>query len=279
MTISVSGLFVYPIKGCQGIRVEESFVTLAGLKWDRRFMVVDANGSFLSQRSHTALGRVETVLQAEGLQVGARGMRSLVLPRELPDEVNATRERVQIWRDEAEALSSSEGSAWFSEFLGEETRLVYIPDRTLRPTNPKYSKAGDRVGFADAYPLLCAGQASLDDLNARLPQGEGPLTMNRFRPNLVLAGTQPFEEDDLAEVRIGTVTFRRGRLCERCVVTTLDPETGKGSKEPLKTLAAFRRWEGAVWFGSNWIPDGEGTVKVGDTAQVVTRSPGRPDSH
>jgi uncharacterized protein len=271
--IRVEDLYVYPVKGCRGIRLTESEVTRAGLGADRRYMVTDARGQFLTQRTHPALGQVHTSLSSTELRLGAKGHVSLYLPRELSAGPEA---EIRIWRDEARALVSPEGSRWFSEVLRMEAQLVFMPDALLRQVNPKYGRDGDVVGFADAYPLLTVGLASLSDLNARLPVGTPALEMARFRPNMTLSGIDPFEEDDFEEVEIGELTFRRGRLCERCVVTTLHPETGQGGKEPLKTLATFRRWDGNVWFGSNWIPDGPGTISVGDIVRVRTRSPGRP---
>jgi uncharacterized protein len=269
--ITVEGLYVYPIKGCRGIRVPESSVTRAGLKWDRRFMVVDQAGQFLSQRSHPLLGQVRTALSGDALHIASTSQGELTLPRELDRGALIP---VRIWRDDMHALISDEGSSWFSALLGEAVRLVYVADAELRTVNPKHAHPGDVVGFADAYPALCASTASLEELNGRLLEGSVPLTMERFRPNITLTGTSPFEEDDFAVARIGNVTFRRARLCERCVVTTLDPETGEGGKEPLRTLATYRKWDGAVWFGSNWIPEGTGSVRVGDAVEVLERTPG-----
>ncbi|HVJ20320.1 MAG TPA: MOSC domain-containing protein, partial [Polyangiaceae bacterium] len=132
--------------------------------------------------------------------------------------------------------------------------------------NPARARPGDVVGFADAYPFLVISEASLEELNRRLPQ---PVAMRRFRPNIVLSGAEPFAEDGFAHVRIGAVSFRGPKRCDRCVVTTVDPETGKAGQEPLRTLATFRKQDGKVWFGMNLIHDGPGEIAVGDDVVVL----------
>jgi uncharacterized protein YcbX len=171
----------------------------------------------------------------------------------------------QVWDDVGSALCHAEGSRWFSDFLNEDVRLVYMPDSERRAVNPKRARPNDIVSFADAYPLLLISEASLADLNSRLPQ---PVEMRRFRPNLVLADCEPFAEDRFTTLSIGEVSFRGVKRCERCSVTTVDPATGERGKEPLRTLAQYRLEHGKVWFGMNLIQDGPGELWVGDVAHA-----------
>lgn len=273
-SVTVQGLYVYPVKGCRGISLQRARVTRAGLALDRRWMVVGEDGKFLSQRSHPRLCLIHTRVEGDRfvLRAASQADQELVLPFALNSGQQAS---VQVWRDAVQGIAFEPGSQFFSEFLGERARLVYMPDSSLRKTNPRHSVPGDVVSFADAYPLLAVSLASLADLNGRLPEDSQALPMDRFRPNLVLQGTAPFEEDDFALTQIDTVTFRRARLCERCVVTTIDQDTAQADREPLRTLARFRKWDGAVWFGSNWIPAGEGELQVGSPVELLERSPAR----
>ncbi len=161
---------------------------------------------------------------------------------------------------------SAKASRLFSDHLGREVRLVYMPDDTQRPVKPERGRPGDLVSFADAYPLLMISEESLAGLNARLAD---PLPMERFRPNVVIAGGEPHAEDDLGPFRIGDVTFRNVEPCDRCSVTTVDPATGERGKEPLKTLAEYRKRDGQVWFGTNLIHDGRGKLSVGDAIEPL----------
>jgi uncharacterized protein YcbX len=170
----------------------------------------------------------------------------------------------RVWGHEGVGVLHVPGSAWFSEYLGAKTSLVYMPDDHERPVNPERALRGDVVSFADGYPFLLTSEESLAELNRRMPS---PIGMLRFRPNIVIDGSSPFVEDTFARVRIGATTFRGPKGCDRCVVTTIDPETAEAHTEPLKTLATFRKWDGKVWFGMNLIHDAEGVLSVGD---VVT---------
>ena len=221
-------------------------------------MLIDANGQFVTQREQSRLSLVDTTLEGESLKLAAPGLEPLALP--LRHESGALR-AVQIWLDEALGAVHAQGSAWFSAYLGAPHQLVYMPDAHRRQVNPSRAKAGDIVAFADGYPFLVISEASLADLNARL---ETPLSMQRFRPNIVIGGTQPFAEDSYAQVRIGEISFRGPKRCERCVITTIDPETGEQGKEPLRTLSHYRREDGKVWFGMNLIHDNLGVLRVGD---------------
>ena len=259
---AVSALYVYPIKSCRGIRVDAWPVAERGFFADRRWMVVDAAGKFVTQREVWELSRVHTRLGDGVIELTAPGLSSLQVPLTYDAAEPLS---VQIWDDAALGLPHPEGSAWFSSYLGAPHRLVYMPDSHKRRVNPARAQSGDIVGFADGYPFLLISEASLADLNARL---ERPITMERFRPNIVIDGTEPYAEDGYVQVRLGQISFRGPKRCDRCVITTIDPETGERGREPLRTLAKYRLDDQKVWFGMNLIHDGTGTLRVGDAVVV-----------
>jgi uncharacterized protein YcbX len=261
----VSALYIYPIKSCRGIRVSEWPVVERGFFADRRWMIVDPERNFVTQRELTRLSLVETSLDDESLFVSAPGLSTLRLPQKYLAELRS----VRVWHDQVSACSHPEGSAWFSEYLGSPYELVYMPDTERRPVNPARARASDIVSFADGYPFLLISEASLADLNARLKE---PITIDRFRPNIVIADSEPFAEDDYREIWLGKISFRGVKRCDRCSVTTIDPLTAVRGKEPLKTLATFRLQDQKVWFGMNLIHDAAGVLRVGDavTRRVTT---------
>ena len=259
----VSALYIYPIKSCRGIRVPEWPVVARGFAADRRWMIVDSHGKFVTQRELPQLALVDVALDAERIRICAPGQPELVLPLAYESGESRT---VEVWRDRSLGVVHALGSAWFSDYLAGPHELVYMPEHHQRAVNPARAKPGDIVSFADGYPFLVISEASLSDLNSRL---EVPLTMERFRPNIVVSGTEPFAEDDYARVQIGDITFRGVKRCERCVVTTIDPITGERGKEPLRTLAKYRMAEQKVWFGMNLIHDGAGSLRVGDVVSQV----------
>lgn len=259
----LSGLFVYPIKACAGIALERAEVIERGLAGDRRYMLVDRNGKFITQRELPKLCLVSTGFDGDQLALSAPGVGGLSVPRSLD---HGERVPFQVWSSQGHALRHGEGSRWFSEFLGRETSLVYMPDDERRAVNPARARPDDVVSFADGYPLLLISEESLSDLNLRLDE---PLEMRRFRPNLVIAGAQPYGEDHMTALRIGAVTFRGVKRCDRCSVTTVNPDTGERGKEPLRTLAQYRQADGKVWFGMNLIHDHGGSLALGDDVEVL----------
>ena len=254
----VTALYVYPIKSCRGIPVSEWPVAERGFVADRRWMIVDATGKFVTQRDTPELSQVNITLEGDNMRLSAPKLPELVLPRSFDW---GTERSVQIWNDTTEAAEHPEGSAWFSSYLGSPHELVYMPDRHRRAVNPARAQPGDIVGFADAYPFLLISEASLADLNARL---DAPITMARFRPNIVISGTEPYAEDGYARVRVGEISFRGPKRCDRCVMTTVDPDTGLRGREPLRTLAKYRLEDQKIWFGMNLIHDNQGSLRVGD---------------
>ncbi len=260
---AISALYIYPIKSCRGVRVDEWDVAERGFVADRRWMIVDAAGKFVTQREMPELALVGVTLEADRMHVTAPGLAELALP--ISDDRGAERD-VQIWNDESAGRVHPQGSAWFSSYLGQPHELVYMPDEQRRAVDPARATAGDIVSFADGYPFLLMSEASLGDLNARLA---APVTMQRFRPNIVISGSEPYAEDGYARVRIGQMTFRGPKRCERCVMTTVDPDTGLVGVEPLRTLASYRLEARKVWFGINLIHDDTGTLRVGDPIEAL----------
>ena len=261
---SLSGLYVYPIKSCAGIPLEASEVDERGLRHDRRWMLVDETGCFMSQRRFERMALIGIRIESDGLLVDAPGMPSLEVPLRPPD---STLLLASVWDDLVEGLTvGDDADLWFSEFLDVGCKLVYLPDESMRLVDPTYGGPGDRVGLADAFPFLLISEASLSDLNSRL---EHPVPMNRFRPNVVVRGSEPFAEDGWRLVRIGSITLRVVKPCARCAIITVDQRTAEVDKEPLRTLARFRKVGKKVLFGQNLIHDGTGTLRTGDPVRVI----------
>lgn len=257
-------LYLYPIKSTHAVSVQEAAVEARGLAHDRRWMLVDADGRFLSQRELPALVRVQAYVVPAGLRITAPGTAPLEVARPAAE---APRLAVRIWKNTVEAaLAEAPAHAWFSRVLGRPCRLVFMDEAARRPVDPTYAVGDDYVSFADGYPLLLTTQASLEALNARLAT---PVPMNRFRPNVVISGVGAFAEDGWQRIRIGAVTFHVVKPCARCAITTTDQQTGAVGVEPLRTLATFRRRDGKVYFGQNLIPQDRGVIRAGDAVTVL----------
>lgn len=266
MSIELSGIFIYPLKSARGIALSEGVLSAGGLLHDRRFMLVDANDQFVSQRDYGQLARLAAELREGELLVSFDQHGPLALP------LTPTRgmlRRVHIWHDDVQALDLGDGAAeFFTSVLGFDARLVYMPDAGLRQVDEKYAEVGDRVGFADAFPYTLASEASLAELNTRI---DAPAPMNRFRPNLVIRGAPAYAEDDWATIRIGEALFELRKPSTRCVTITTDQETGERTgKEPLKTLASYHTWRGKTVFCHNVICRSGGRIRVGDSVVVLT---------
>ncbi len=255
--MQLAEIHIYPLKGAAGISLERADVRAGGLANDRRFMLVDDRGVFLTQREHPRLALVTTALTDSSLVIGDGASEVAV-----PLACDGPRRSVRIWKDETEALEvPGDAAALLSSHLHTRCSLVFMPDDVIRPVDPAYGHTGDRVGFADGFPILLATRASLADLNERLA---APVPMNRFRPNLVVEGGAPFDEERHRQVRIGHRIFRMPKRCSRCTVTTVDQATGAVGKEPLRTLATYRTEANKVYFAQNTIPVGEGPIALGD---------------
>lgn len=267
--IRIASLIVYPVKACGGYEVDACRVVPGGLESDRRYMIIDETGRMVTRREETRLSQISLLPTDEGFAVSAKGSDTspLHLPLAWEDASEEFSDSVQtsIWSDSASARVHKQGSLWFRHILKRDVRLVYLPDESLRQVNPARAAPSDVVSFADGYPILLTSKSSLDDLNSRL---ETPIFMERFRPNVVVSGAPSFAEDEWATITLGSIPCVAPKLCDRCVVTTIAEGSSEKSKEPLKTLATFRRWNGAVWFGTNVIPRAAGTLAVGDAVVV-----------
>jgi len=260
----VNELQVYPIKGCGGVSLEAVEIDEFGFKGDRRFMVVDDQGLFMSQRKHQEMCLIRTTLDGGFLTVSFSGMIDLVIDPSM--ETNNI--PVRIWDDEVMATDLGDGaSLWFSKVLRQKTRLVTIGPKFNRNVQISDSVYSSKMHFGDACPILVTTTASLDELNARLKK---PVPMNRFRPNLVIDGTEPYAEDTWKYIRIGDQILQFGKKCGRCTVTTIDQDTGEAGAEPLKTLSKYRKEGSKVCFGSYYLPITKGIIRVGD--EIVVKS-------
>lgn len=258
---------VYPIKSLGGISLKNSIIEERGLALDRRWMLVDKENKFLTQRTNPILSLLKVKIVEGGLEVS--NMEHGSISFEFGETTGKTC-KVVVWDDTCTASEMSDRvNSYFSSLLGEEIKLVYMPDESKRLVDNKYAKAGEIVSFADAFPCLLIGEGSLTDLNSRL---EIPMPMNRFRPNLVVNTSVPFDEDLWEEFSIGSANFAGVKPCARCVVTTIDQATGKKGAEPLKTLAKYRSINNKVMFGQNVLyKGGSREIEVGDEVMVVRR--------
>ncbi|MEU1288447.1 MOSC N-terminal beta barrel domain-containing protein [Kitasatospora sp. NPDC005856] len=280
--MQLTGLHVYPVKSMYRLSPDTAVVHPWGLAGDRRWMLADTTGRFVSQRENPALGQVRAGVLPEGAL-------SLTTPDGSRIEVAAPTAAagdpladVEVWGTRFRAAEADkETHQWIAEHLG-DYRLVHLDDPRARPVDPEYGGPGDIVSMADGFPLLLTTTASLDRLNelitAENPDGHETLPMERFRPNVVVGGAEPWAEDTWSRIRIGTVTFKVVKPCGRCVVTTTDQETGeRRGKEPLRTLARHHRLLRKASFGQNLIPerpagvegDELGTLRVGDAVEVL----------
>ncbi len=268
--ITVSALHVYPVKGLQGHGLASAAVERCGLAGDRRWMVVDPAGRFITQRQCPDMAKVVAEYVAGDLALHSPGCGRLVVPR---PGMRAPTVAVTVWRSTVAAqLADAASAAWLSQALGVACRLAYLADPAARPVDPVYGAASDRVSFADGFPVLLTAMNSLHDLNGRL---DAPVPMRRFRPNIVVGGAPAWAEDCWRRIRIGAVVFHLPKPCGRCLVITVDQETGQrpDREEPLRALARFRRTGDGVMFGQNMIPESLGQIAVGDSVTVLEAGP------
>lgn len=266
---------VHPVKALRGFAPAQAEVEPWGLAGDRRWAVVDTAGKVVTQRQHARLALASAALLPDGgVTLSAPGFEPLTV--EVPDPRRAAAPiTADVFGTAVEAIPADPAAdAWFSAYLASEVRLAHMDDPARRrPVDPEYALPGETVSFADGYPLLVTTTASLDALNSLIAQGdhpdEGPLPMNRFRPNVVVDGTAPWAEDGWRRLSIGEVTFRVARSCGRCVVTTTDQDSAERGKEPLRTLARHRRDGSRLIFGQNLVPERRGVIKVGDPVEIL----------
>lgn len=274
-------LNLYPVKSCAGVALREATITAAGLMtnhiYDREWMVVDAQGGFLTQRTHPRMALITPRLKTDTLELRAPGMLVLEIPLDLPDPEEAPTLTVRIWKDTVKAYDCDETTAtWFSEFLGQPCRLVRFHPDAKRVADNKWTNGTlASTLFSDGYPVLVISEASLADLNEKLiAQGRTELPMNRFRPNIVVNGIGAFEEDYLESFQIGGTWFKPVKPCPRCVMPAIDQATGESGPSPLDTLQTYRanaKLDGGIAFGMNAIVlEGEGhIISVGQNVETT----------
>lgn len=264
----LSSLHLYPLKSAAGMTVETLEIEPRGPRGDRRWMVVDAEGRFVTGRQVPRLVSIRAEAIGDGLRLSATGHA----PIGVAAPIDAARLRATIWNDAVDAaMVAPEADAWLSEVLQRSVRLVHMDAQAARAVDPAYAQPGDEVSFADGYPLLVISQAALDALNARLAEaGAAPVTMAHFRPNLVVDGVAAHAEDDWRRVRIGGIAFDAVKPCTRCVFTTVDPVLAQRREdgEPLNLLKTYRRTPAGVTFGMNLIARGRGVLRRGDAVEV-----------
>ncbi|MBC7826434.1 MAG: MOSC domain-containing protein [Chitinophagaceae bacterium] len=263
--LRVSELFIYPIKSLGGIALPSAKITDRGFQYDRRWMLVDSANRFLTQREFPQMALLQVQL-SDGLltvQHKTKNTEMAVVPA-LSGRIQLA--TVQVWGDTCRVeLVNPELDEWFSDMLSISCKLVYMPDSSKRRVDTRYATNKELTSLSDGYPFLIIGQSSLDDLNARLAE---PVPMNRFRPNIVFTGADPYLEDIMEHFSINSTQFYGVKPCARCVITTIDQDSAGRSREPLKTLAAYRQKRNNVYFGQNLLHDGEGEMHVGDEIKI-----------
>ncbi|OKS89342.1 MOSC domain-containing protein [Mucilaginibacter polytrichastri] len=263
--LQISQLFIYPIKSLGGIALTTAEVTDRGLKHDRRWMLVDDNNRFISQREFARMALLQMTIESDGLRVTDKSNESFILVPFEPETnivVKAT-----VWDDSCEGtLVSAEADKWFTRILGINARLIYMAEVSRREVDPRYAHQKEITSFADGYPFLLIGQASLDELNTRL---QNQIRMDRFRPNIVFTGGEPYAEDVMPHIRINEINFYGVKRCARCVMITIDQQHATKNVEPMKILAGYRAQNNKIFFGQNLLHSGTGNISIGDALQII----------
>lgn len=265
MSVIVSELYSYPVKSLRGYAQRSTRITNWGPDRDRRWVIVDARGQFVTQRQLPSMCRIAAEYRSDGIflqNLDALDSGCFVAAS------SATVEReVTVWFDTCLALDGGNGAAeWLSRQLGAELRLCYMPDYTHRQVNLQFAEEGDRLGFADGFPFLLCNEASLQQLNGLLGRD---LAMPRFRPNIVISGTSAFAEDQWRRIRIGEIEFDVVKPCARCAIPTVNLEDASREADVFRLLKKHRERDGEVFFGQNMIHRGQGQIKLGDAVDVV----------
>jgi hypothetical protein len=261
--VEVSQLLIYPVKSTGHIALHTSAVDRFGLHNDRRWMLVDSKGVYITQRKHPRMCLINTSFTDGRLVLQAPDMTLIIVP----EAHSACTIRVKVWDDQCMAYDCGKDVAqWLSAFLRLDCRLVYFPENENRLLDQNYAKAHEYTAFSDGFPILLISQGSLDDLNARL---ESPVPMTRFRPNLVVSGCEAFAEDKWQQIKIGDLVLRLVKPCSRCVIPNIDSATGEKAPEPIKTLSRYRKRHNKVFFGQNVIANGVAELAVGMPVEIL----------
>lgn len=267
----LSQIYVFPVKSFTGFSVDHWPVVPTGLRYDRKWMLIDENGQFLSQRRLPKMTLIKTRITDGQLIISASGEKDHHLPLDSEEGEDIP---VHIWTDKCTAKSTDpEIDAWLSRILDYPCRLVYHPDTEKRKVDPRYAAETDETAFSDGFPFLLANEASLAALNTAM---QLEFSMLRFRPNLVVAGCDSYAEDKWRQISIDNILFKLPKPCARCPIPTVDPETGLTGKEPLTTLSKLRRWENKVYFGQNALHDKTGVLNVGSQVEIIELGANQP---
>jgi uncharacterized protein YcbX len=259
----LSQIYVYPVKSLAGFQVAQWPVTSTGLRYDRKWMLVDETGLFLSQRRLPKMALIKTRISADQLWLSAPGQNDLALPLNSEDGEDV---EVVVWNDHCLAKAvGGHADTWLSRGLDSPCRLVYLPEQQVRKVDPNYAENTDQTAFSDGFPFLIVSENSLHALNQAMAL---ELNMIRFRPNLVAAGCESYAEDSWRQIVINGIGFRLPKPCSRCSVPTIDPESALSDKEPLTTLSRLRKWQNKVYFGQNALHDSHGVLAVGSEIRI-----------
>lgn len=271
MTFTLADIYLYPVKSLAGFKVTDWPVDKNGLKYDRKWMLIDDEGKFLSQRRLSKMALIHTRIDAEYLILSSIGYPDIAVPlaESTGDQIPVT-----IWKDQCLAHHCNhEVDAWLTKVLEHSCRLVYHPDQATRQVDQAYALISDQTAYSDGFPFLIVSDASLHALNTAMSLN---LDMLRFRPNLVVTGCQSYAEDTWRKISINDIGFRLPKPCSRCPVPGIDPETGISSKEPLATLAKLRQWQHKVYFGQNALHDQIGELRVGSRVTIIETGAAQP---
>ena len=259
----LSNIFIYPVKSLAGIQVSNWPVNEKGLLHDRKWMLIDSNNQFLSQRRLPKMALLKTQITDCELILSSSTSGSISLPLN-PDDGDDC--NITIWKDQCSAKTTTKSAdQWLSDFLSIDCKLVYQPDDVVRPVDPDYASATDKVNFSDGFPFLIVSEASLNSLNQAMGL---QLPVQRFRPNLVISNCESYAEDSWREITINGIGFRLPKPCSRCSVPTIDIETAQTNKEPLTTLNRLRKWNKHVYFGQNALHNTQGELATGNTVEI-----------
>lgn len=271
MTPFLKQIYVYPVKSLAGFQVAQWQVDKTGLRYDRKWMLIDESGQFLSQRRLPKMALIKTRIHNNQLLLSTTGQSDLLLPLNSDEGEDIV---VQVWKDSCLAKAvGAFADIWLSQALGSRCRLVYFSEQQVRKVDPKYATEADQTAFSDGFPFLIVSESSLQALNQAMAL---ELDMIRFRPNLVAAGCASYAEDCWRQIVINGIGFRLPKPCSRCSVPTIDPETALSTKEPLSTLSRLRKWDNKIYFGQNALHDGHGVLKVGSEIQIRLTGDSQP---
>lgn len=265
--LKITDLWIYPIKSIAGIQLTQAKVEKRGLQYDRRWVLADENGTFVHQRDYPEMALLQPEINGDIMTVSHKTKEIAPMSFSM-GEPTSTPVDVTVWDDGCSAKPvDKEADLWFSEIIGKSVRLLYMHEDSVRQADQRYAiEATDKVSFADGYPVLIISEESLALLNSKTDEH---IPMNRFRANIIVSGAEAHEEDRLRKITIGEVEMYGVKPCARCIMTTIDVDTAQKGKEPLKSLATYRKLGHKILFGENFIPSNEGQVMVGDTLKVL----------